>query len=249
MSIVFQQELEPSLINLGYSKEQAHSLSLRCCATFCYHKGCSKLGIKLPPLEKFIYDVYQNNMPGSHELGVHHGEMADFINKLDNSASVIILDPLRVHGPVTKFKEIGMYSGKESLHFFRKKRNKLNRKPSITNTARQILDYGGIPIVGAIQRLSNGYIGSASKEGEVPTHNFLVLRYSRMRRFFTIFDPDKRAFDDLKKLRPQEMKPVKNQPGYYTVPPEFLEKSGAKIYAEGTTNERKGGIVIGIFKS
>jgi hypothetical protein len=249
MSIVFQQELEPSLMDLGYSKERAHSLSLRCCATFCYHKGCSELGIKLPPIEKFIYNVYQNGMPGAHELGVHHGEMATFINKLDAKASIIILDPLRVHGPPKKFKEIGMYSGKESLRFFTKKRRKLNKRPSITNSVRQILNFGGIPIVGAIQKLSNGYIGSASKEGEIPTHNFLVLSYDKKRKLFTIFDPDKRAFDDLKRLRPEEMKPIISQPGYYTVPPDFLEHSGTKIYAEGTDNERKGGIVIGIFKS
>lgn len=249
MTAVFQQDLEPDLVNLGYTKEQAHSLSLRCCATFCYHKACSTLDISLPNLENFVFKVYQDGMPGAHELGVHHGEMATLINSLDKKASVIALDPLRVHGKLDRFKEVGMYSGNRSLKFFKKKRRKLNANPSIVNTIKQILDYGGIPIVGAIQKLSNGYIGSASKEGEIPTHDFVILNLDKKKNLFTIFDSDKRAYEDVKKLRPKEMRPIEDRPGCYTVPPEFLEKSGTKTYQEGTPNERKGGIVIGIFKS
>ena len=143
---------------------------------------------------------------------------------------------------------MGLYSGKESIIFYKKKLRKLNRNPSIVNAVKQILDYGGIPIVGAIQKLSNGYIGSASKEGEVPTHNFLVLDFDSKNNRFTILDPDKRAYQDLKKLRPKDMQPLHSKPTHYTVPPDFLEKSGTKIYHAGKENERKGGIVIGIFK-
>jgi len=249
MSVIFQQDLEPALRELGYTKEQAHSLSLRCCATFCYHKACTTLGIKLPPIADFIYQVYQDGKPGAHELGVHHGEMAQLIHDLDKRASVIGLDPLRIHGKNKIFKEVGMHSGNKSLRFFKKKRKRLNENPSIVNTIQQILSYGGIPIVGAIQKLSNGYIGSASKEGEIPTHTFVILNFNKRNNLFTMFDPDRRAFEDLKELRPKEMRPIDNKPGYYTVPPGFLEKSGTKIYQEGTPNERKGGIVMGIFKS
>lgn len=248
MSTIFQQDLEPALIKRGYSKNQAHSLSLRCCATFCYHKACSILGLDVPDLEDFVYQVYQVGKPGSHKLGVHHGEMAKFITSLDKTGSVLTLDPLRVHAKLKRFKEIGLYSGDEALSFYNKKLRRLNKDPCIVNTVKQILDYGGVPIVGAIQKLSNGYIGSASKEGEVPTHDFVILSFNKKDNLFTILDPDKRAFEDKDRLRPSEMQPIPSDPTLYEVPPEFLEKNGTKIYHQGTNQERKGGIVIGIFK-
>lgn len=248
MPVTFQQDIEPFLREHGFPKERAHSLGLRCCATFCYHYGCSLQDIELPPLDEFIRSVYQEGKPGAHELGVHHGEMVSFINQLNPKASLIVLDPLREHWPKRTFKKVGQYSGKRALKFFSKKRKKLNKSPSVVNCISQILDFGGTPIVGAIQTLTNGYIGSASKEGETPTHTFVVLDYDKKKSLFTIFDPDKRSFEDLDKKRPKEIQPVEGRPGIYTIQANFLEANATKIYNAGQDSQRRGGIIIGIFK-
>jgi hypothetical protein len=248
VSITFQQDLENPLKKLGHPAEQAHSLSLRCCASFCYYKACKKIGVKLPKIENFIYEVYQEGRPGSHELGINHTEMAKYIHQIDSSCSAISLDPLRTHCRPRRFKKIGSFTGKRSYKFFRSNYRKLNKNPTVTNSVKLILKEGGIPIVGAIQTLTNGYIGSASKEGETPTHNFIIHEYIKGKDSFLMFDPDKRAYEDKLKLRPKEIKPVPKKPGFYYIKSDFLENNSHKTYNAGRPNQRLGGIVIGIFK-
>jgi hypothetical protein len=248
VSILFQQDLEGPLKKLGHPEDQAHSLSLRCCASFCYHKACRKTGINLPKIENFIYAVYQEGRPGSHDLGINHTEMAKYIKQIDHSSSIISIDPLRKHCKPRKFKKIGSFTGKNSYKFFKKNYKKLNEDPSVTNSLKLILKAGGVPIVGAIQTLTNGYIGSASKEGETPTHNFIVEGYIKEDDLFIIFDPDKRAYEDKLKLRPKEIKPIPKKPGFYYIESNFLEENSRKTYNPGKPNQRLGGIVIGIFK-
>jgi hypothetical protein len=246
--ITFEQDIYRPLLESGFDQEKAHSLSLRCCSGFCYFAAIKELYQPVGPILDFIKLLYSPNMPGAHHLGLSHTEMTEFTyNHTNQMVSTICLDPLRTHYPPQEFKLKGSYAGNAALNFFESNWQSLNQNPSVANALKLILGSGGVAIVGAIQQLTNGYIGLAASEGENPTHAFMVTSYNKKLDLFTIFDPDLRSFEDLDHRRPAELIPLQ-EPGYYTVPADFLEAHSHKTYFKDTPQQKEGGIVVGLFK-
>ncbi len=240
--LTFQQDLAESLAEeFGIEKSQAEDLGATTCSGVCYWEAMNTLGFDIGSIPEFIHKAYRPESGVLHPAGVDHIKFLKYLGGSYPGFYGLSINPFREQNPVA-FREYGGYYGEGAEQIFDATYKDIRDTSSATKA---ILNNRGLALVSTNPGY-NGYNGKVLVNGEIKegtTHIVLVVEYVQEEDSFIIFDPDKRAFEDLGGKRPVEVCPLDGSPGLYKVTASYLNN---KSYREKPS---PGGVTIGLFKN
>lgn len=239
--LVFQQDLAESLAEeFGIEKGRAEDLGATTCSGVCYWEALNALGFTVGPITEFIHKAYSPEAGVTHPAGVDHIRFLQYLKDNYPGFYGLSINPFREQDPGA-FRAYKGYSGQRAEDLFDA------IYPEIKDTssaAKSILYNNGYALISANPGY-NGYNGKVLVNGELKegtTHLILAVEYISEEDCFIIFDPDKRAYEDLGGKRPHEITPLQDNPGLYKVPAGYINLNSFR------QNPSPGGITVGLFK-